>query len=137
MPPKGHKLSDETRRKMSEAQRRRHAKHDPPTPTQERTPTHVMGGCLCCPPKPLVLNLDQELHPGFGMVYVKRDGQTIWPWGDEHQHEDITGRKVEEIARNSSPAVWEIVVDGPLFGCAYRRVDKDVWTMSDKNKGFA
>ena len=105
--------------------------------TEERPPTHVMGGCLCCPPKPLVLNLDQELHPGFGMVYVKRNGQTTWPWGDEHQHEDITGRKVEEIAQNSSPAVWEIVVDGPLFGCTYRRVDKGVWTMSDKNKGFA
>lgn len=138
MAAKGTKLSEETRRRMSEAQKARWARqHDEPAKPKTKPPTHVMGGCLCCPPKPLVLDLDRELHPGFGMVYVIRDGQCVWPWGDEHSHEDITGRKVEEYVRDSSDALWEIKVDGPLFGCTYRRIDPDTWTMIEKNQGFA
>lgn len=42
----------------------------------------MQGGCLCCPPKPNVLPLDAQPHPGFGSLNLTRDGETP-EWWDE------------------------------------------------------
>lgn len=42
----------------------------------------VRTGCLCCPPKPDVAPLDWQPHPGFGGLYLRRDGETP-EWWDE------------------------------------------------------
>lgn len=39
-------------------------------------------GCLNCPPRPIELPLDAQPHPGFGGLYLTRDGETP-EWWDE------------------------------------------------------
>ncbi len=45
--------------------------------------TGVRTGCLCCAPKPDVAPMDWQPHPGFGVLYLKRDGETP-EWWDEY-----------------------------------------------------
>lgn len=42
----------------------------------------VRTGCLCCPPRPGVADLDMYPHPGFGLLELTRNGEPP-EWWDE------------------------------------------------------
>ncbi len=52
-------------------------------PVSEKS--HVLGACLCCPPKPVQADMEMVIAVGFGGAGVSADGKHIW---DEQQAGD-------------------------------------------------
>jgi hypothetical protein len=97
----------------------------------------VRSGCLNCPPRPANLPLNADIHPGFGVVRLTRDGETI-----EH---DVWGGILVEHYENRADATsrtpdahdWRLVVEGPLGGVVYQRHAPGEWVAVERLDGFA
>jgi hypothetical protein len=44
--------------------------------------TSGQGGCLCCPSKPIQMEMDAQPHPGFGMLSLTLNGDTPEWWNE-------------------------------------------------------
>ena len=100
----------------------------------------VRSGCLNCPPKPATLELLSQPHPGFGIVYLKRDGELVYPFGDDTTFEEETERyaqEYEDIAVRDPDHDWRLEIHGPLGGVIYQRHGEKEWVAVEKLEGFA
>ncbi len=96
----------------------------------------VHTGCSCCAPKPEIAPMDWQPHPGFGEIYLRRDG---YPRGGSLS-EDITFREIEAIAADDPGAAdhdWRLFIYGPLVGAVYQRQGCAQWVAVERLDGFA
>ena len=89
-------------------------------------------GCLSCPPKPVKLELKSEIHPGFGVVSLLRDGD----YTEDDFGDDATLADVERIAAADPDHDWRLHISGPLSGQIYQR-QPDGWLFVKIDRGFA
>lgn len=81
-------------------------------------------------------------HPGFGAVYLRRDGETVWPWGMNVSDEVLWGKTFQDYANAVKlyPAWessdWRLKIDGPLSDYTYQ-LQNGVWILIEQGKGFA
>lgn len=95
----------------------------------------VRTGCLCCPPRAGRLNLNWNHHPGFGITYLKRDGETVW--SDVHGTSKSYGRAVELEAAKDPDHDWQFEIHGPMGGVVYQRHGEKTWHTVKRLDGFA
>lgn len=96
---------------------------------------HVHNGCMNCPPKPIKINLNWNIHPGFGCVLLTRDGEVVW--SDSRMERQRHGAGAEAVARKDPDHDWRLIVDGPLSGVEYQRHGRSEWVAVASNRGFA
>jgi hypothetical protein len=97
----------------------------------------VRSGCGNCPPRPATLPLDADIHPGFGIVRLTRDGETV--------EEDLWGGILVEHYENRADATtradqdpdWRLEVHGPMGGVVYQRHAPGEWVAVKRLEGFA
>jgi hypothetical protein len=93
-----------------------------------------MGGCLNCGPRAGVLRYKDDPSPGFGIVSIRRDDETV---------DGTCGgaatmiRRWRSEARRDPNHVWVIEVDGPLSGTRYQRQPNGRWLATHQSMGFA
>lgn len=102
----------------------------------------VRTGCLCCPPKAEAAPLDWDPDPGFGIVYLKRDGQTVLDYMRHYDETDgdatcLTVQDFEDRAAGDSDHDWRFEIHGPLGGVVYQRQGEGEWVAVEKLEGFA
>ena len=90
-------------------------------PVSEKS--HVLGACLCCPPKPVQADMEMVIAVGFGGAGVSADGKHIW---DEQQAGDDwdkmwTVADAEKAALENPEADWRIYKFGPMWGGEWQR----------------
>lgn len=94
------------------------------------------SGCLNCGPNPARLSLHTKLCMGFGIVAIRRDGQTLW-CGDPEWDEAPTLRRWEHRARREPQADWRVEFWGPLSETVYQRHARNRWVLIARGLGFA
>ena len=99
-------------------------------------------GCGCCAPKPVMAPLDWDPEPGFGVVYLKRDGLTVIDYMRHHNEEDgdatcLTVQDFEDRAAADPDADWRFEIHGPLGGVVYQRQGDGEWYSIKRLDGFA
>lgn len=95
----------------------------------------VRSGCGNCPPKPQKLDLRQSYSPGFGIVYLTRDGEQVL--SDEAGRRPFRGARAEKLAAADPEHDWRIEVHGPLGGAVYQRHGEREWVAVERLDGFA
>lgn len=102
------------------------------------------NGCRHCPPKPIVMPLDANPHPGFGMVTLYRDGEYVKSAGEREDgyHSDelvdsFTVQQFEDIAAQDPDHDWQMWVNGPMSDATYQRHSASEWVCIEKGFGFA
>lgn len=96
---------------------------------------HVHSGCLTCGPKPTTVKLRYNPHPGFGLVTLLRDGETVESW--IHYETSRTFVTFEKRAKADPDHDWRVRVDGPLYDVTYQRHGPKEWVAVEKGLGFA
>jgi hypothetical protein len=101
----------------------------------------VQSSCLCCPTRSSArLNLNANVHPGFGIVALVRDGESVWRdlWGgDDGRGYQRHGRVAEGAARKQPESDWRLRVEGPMYGLVYQRHGANEWYAVERLNGFA
>jgi hypothetical protein len=102
----------------------------------------VRTGCLCCPPKAEVAPLDWDPDPGFGIVYLKRNGEHVTDYMRHHGEEDddascMTVQDFEDRAAGDADHDWRFEIHGPLGGVVYQRQGDARWVAVERLEGFA
>jgi hypothetical protein len=102
----------------------------------------VRTGCWCCPPKSEVAALDWDPDPGFGIVYLRRDGKQVLDYMRHHDEEDddascLTVQDFEDRAAGDPDHDWRFEVHGPLGGVVYQRHGESLWCAIERLDGFA
>lgn len=97
----------------------------------------VRTGCLNCSPRPATLPLDADVHPGFGEVVLKRDGEVVERdvWGGilvEHYE-----NRASCTSRTQDAHDWRLEVHGPMGGVVYQRHAPGEWVAVERLEGFA
>jgi hypothetical protein len=102
----------------------------------------VRSGCLCCPPKAESAPLDWDPDPGFGIVFLKRDGETALEY--MHYHDTVEGgpgtmtvQDFEDRAGADPEHDWRFEIHGSLGGVVYQRHGEGRWVAIEKLEGFA
>jgi hypothetical protein len=116
-------------------------KHLPPGPDGmvPAWPGSLMGGCLCCGPRPEVLALDSNPHPGFGGLTLYRDGEFVQA-PDISRDEEVEAYCVqdhEDIAAGDPDHDWRIRIDAPMWDGVFQRHSEGRWVLIEKGIGFA
>lgn len=80
-------------------------------------------------------------HPGFGAVYLTRDGDPVRPWEGENEFSDPAADKTfqdyEDVAAGNPDHDWRIFVNGPLSDYTYQRQGEGLWALVEQGPGFA
>lgn len=78
-------------------------------------------------------------HPGFGGVCLTRDGEAIYPWGNESHSEEMnrTWQDYEDVAASDPDCDWRLRIDGPLSDYTYQRQGDSLWVLVEQGTGFA
>jgi len=80
-------------------------------------------------------------HPGFGCVYLTRDGESVEPWQAEDEFscgvEDKTFQDYETVAAADPDHDWRLFINGPLSDYTYQRQGEGVWALVEQGQGFA
>lgn len=100
----------------------------------------VRTGCLCCPPKPETAALDWDPDPGFGVVYLTRDGENALTYMRRDSEGDEAGMTVQDFedrAASEPERDWRFEVHGPLGGVVYQRHGEGEWVAIERLDGFA
>jgi hypothetical protein len=102
----------------------------------------VRTGCLCCPPKSEVACLTWDPDPGFGIVYLTRDGEHVLSYLRHDGEEDgdatcMTVQDFEDRAAGDADHDWRFEVRGPLGGVVYQRHGEGAWVAVEWLDGFA
>ncbi len=102
----------------------------------------VRTGCLCCPPKAEQACLSWDPAPGFGMVYLKRNGEEILDYMRHYGEEDddascMTVQDFEDRAAGDADQDWRFEIHGPLGGVVYQRQGEGCWVAVSRLDGFA
>ena len=100
-------------------------------PRGGRRPTQLVP-CGNCPPKPECAPLDWDPDPGFGMVYLTRDGVRVGvadAW--------VTVQDFEDRAAGDPDHDWRFEIHGPLDGVVYQRHGEGEWVAVKGLDGFA
>lgn len=95
-------------------------------------------GCLNCGPKPVTLPkpfAGLDLHPGFGVLALIRDGEHVWSSYRPEDSRTVLG--FERQATKDPDHDWRIEINGPLSSAVYQRHGKGEWVMVDSGMGFA
>lgn len=94
------------------------------------------SGCGNCPPRAKKLGMKMDIHPGFGIVMLVRDGETL--------EEDLWGGVLVEHYENRADAAdpenekdWRLRVEGPMSGVVYQRHAPRKWVAVERLDGFA
>ncbi len=92
---------------------------------------YVRGECLR-DLRPTVLPLTAHLEVGFGLVTVKRDGETVWASGRS------TNKRLGHIEcrARDTPGDWRINFALPLSEQTYQRQESG-WILTSVGMGFA
>ena len=90
------------------------------------------GAHVCPPPPPRSLPLAEQVHPGFGVARLVRDGTTV-----ALLSEGATGHVAEDRAAREPGHRWTLVIEGPLSGATYLREGEGNWVVIETNGGFA
>lgn len=92
------------------------------------------SGCLTCPPRPIRLRRFNP-HPGFGMVELTCDGESIKTW---FRYEDCKALPTFERISSADPDHdWRVRIEGPLSGVVYQRHGPGEWVAVERLMGFA
>lgn len=102
----------------------------------------VRTGCLCRPPKAEVAPLDWDPDPGFGVVYLKRDGEQVLGYMRHYDEVDgdatcLTVQDFEERAAGDPDHDWRFEIHGLLGGVVYQRHHEQKWVAVERLGGFA
>lgn len=102
----------------------------------------VRTGCFCCPPKAKIARLDWDPDPGFGIVYLKRDGDVVTNYMRHDNEEDgdatcLTVQDFEDRAAGDPDHDWRFEIHRPLGGVVYQRHDEGHWCAIERLDGFA
>lgn len=102
----------------------------------------VHSGCPNCGPKPKAAPLDWDPDPGFGVVYLRRDGETVINYMRHDNEEDgdatcLTVQDFEDRAAGDPDHDWRFEVHGPLSGVVYQRHGDGEWIAVERLEGFA
>ena len=96
----------------------------------------VRSGCFNCPPRATKLDMKADIHPGFGIVVLQRDGEEL--------EQDLWGGILVEHYENRADAAdpenehdWRLYVDGPMSGVVYQRHAPGEWHAIEQLPGFA
>lgn len=79
-------------------------------------------------------------HPGFGGFSIMRDGEHVYPWGEDiysDELEDKTWQEIEDVAAGDPDHDWRVQIDGPLADYTYQRQGEGKWALVAQGKGFA
>lgn len=84
------------------------------------------------PPERLV---GQQIHPGFGVVSLRRDGVEVL----RDSKGDLELATYDSWARGGPDAspVWTLHIDGPLESYVYALTSDGEWTLIERRDGFA
>ena len=98
----------------------------------------VRTGCLCCPPKPGEAPMDWDPDPGFGVVYLTRDGEQATSYMRHDEEEPgMTVQDFEDRASGDPDHDWRFEIHGPLGGVVYQRQGCAQWVAVERLEGFA
>lgn len=98
----------------------------------------VRVGCLTCGPKPRTIPkpfAGLDLHPGFGVLTLLRDGEVVWSSYRPEESRTVLG--FERQASRDPDHDWRIEIDGLLSSAVYQRHGKGEWVMVESGMGFA
>lgn len=96
--------------------------------------------CLHCGKHADVFPLPGLTHPGFGGVHVSRDGETLYPWGEDVQPDEEESRTMqdyENVAAGDPDHDWRVRIDGPMWDGTYQRHGEGQWVLVEQGQGFA
>lgn len=102
----------------------------------------VRTGCANCAPKPEAAPMDWDPDPGFGIVYLKRDGEVVLDYVRHVDEVDgdatcLTVQDFEDRAASEPDSDWRFEVHGPLGGVVYQRHGEAEWIAIEQLDGFA
>lgn len=102
----------------------------------------IHGKAYCshgCGHRTPLLDLSSSPHPGFGGVYLTRDGESVYPWPDDDYaaSEERVGQEYEDVAAGDPDHDWRLFVDGPLSDYTYQRQGEGEWVLVKQGQGFA
>lgn len=100
----------------------------------------VRTGCACCPPKAEIAPLDWDPDPGFGCVYLTRDGEQVLCYMPTiHDGDDAVMyvQDFEDRAAGDPDHDWRFEIHGPLGGVVYQRHHEQKWVAIERLEGFA
>ena len=108
------------------------------------------GQCFSCPPKPIVMPLYYHPHPGFGGLYLLRDGEHVEEfddfcsevidvelWYHTRRGEEVTLAEIEEAVADDPDHDWRLHIHGAMSEYWYQRHAPNQWVLVEKGKGFA
>lgn len=78
-----------------------------------------------------------EPHPGFGMLDIRRDGESVAWWEFAREEEMLTVQDFEDRAAGDPDHDWRFLVEGPLGGVVYQRHGEATWYAVERLEGFA
>lgn len=99
-----------------------------------------MSVIVCPPASAPTLNPDWPVpHPGFGLMWLFRNGREVWSdldgaWWDDT--EPWTVGQLTGWCPVSQGIGWKLVVDGPMVKETYR-LRKGGWQLTERANGFA
>jgi hypothetical protein len=93
---------------------------------------------FACPPPPVGrIPKGAQIHSGFGVVALCRDGvQIAEDYHGEHNI-DWYSRMVDRRTLAGEAPVWTLHIDGPLSSQVYAFTADREWTLIERGKGFA
>lgn len=102
----------------------------------------VRTGCLCCPPKAAIAPLDWDPDPGFGVVYLTRDGTQVLRYMRHWDEVDgdatcLTVQDFEDRAAGDPNHDWRLEIHGASGGVVYQRHGDAEWVAIERLEGFA
>jgi hypothetical protein len=97
--------------------------------------------CSCgCGLRSQHANMAGYPHPGFGGVRLTRDGECVYPWGEDTTFDDEADRicrEYEDVAAGDPEHDWRLRIDGPLSDYTYQRQGEALWVLVEQGVGFA
>lgn len=93
------------------------------------------SGCLNCGSKPVYIPLRYNPHPGFGIVVLTRDGETVED--QVHAEKSTTFIHFENVAKKDPDHDWRVKSDGPLVDVTWQRHAPKTWVAIERGMGFA
>lgn len=94
----------------------------------------VYSTCLNCGPRPGILRYSDDPTPGFGVVTIRRDGESVA--GTVNGAATLI-RRWRGAARADPNHEWVIEVRGPMSGVRYTRQPSGRWMATHRSMGFA
>lgn len=94
-------------------------------------------GFACPPPADSRIPRGAEVHPGFGVVALCKDGEQIARDIDGEHNIDWYTRQVDRRTLAGQSIVWTLHIDGPLSNEVYAFTADREWTLIERGKGFA